>query len=42
MTRGLVDKWARLCKVSPAVALLSAVAAGYLAGVVLRIFERRK
>ena len=42
MTRKFAGKWARSCKRSPAVTLVSAIAAGYFIGVVLRIFERRK
>jgi len=34
--------WLASCRRNPAVALASAVAAGFLAGMVLRVFERRK
>lgn len=37
-----VRRWKESCKRSPATALLSAMAAGFLAGMVLRLFERRK
>ena len=37
-----VRQWKESCKRSPATALLSAMTAGFLAGMVLRIFGRRK
>jgi hypothetical protein len=40
--RRAIQWWSHRCHQSPAAALLSAAAAGFLAGLVLRAFERRK
>ena len=37
-----IQWWADRCKRSASAALLSAVAVGFVAGMVLRIFERKK
>lgn len=37
-----IQWWADRCNRSASTALLSAVAAGFLAGMVLRLFERKK
>ena len=37
-----IQWWAGRCKHSASAALLSAVAAGFIAGMVLRLFERKK
>lgn len=37
-----IQWWADRCNRSASTALLSAVAVGFLAGMVLRVFERRK